>query len=635
MSSCPQCSSDSLTSLDGASVCTNCGSVLDLDQSFIDIEAPSQNVQVQQEPSILKSLRGTSNWSLPGQSKEASQRRNTYLINELIKSLAHALHVPGLTLRATTLCGQAMATGQFRWGTRAKMVAGACLSIALRESQRPDSLPDIAVLVDQSLPNLKRVLASVLSALGISLIPSEPHQHLSTLQSHLLSILENPSCHAELPYSLVGQLKALSIRSAAETARALSNLLGRAYLSEGTTLRLSPAPAACAVLILSIEAEARATLSNVSELAACFAGRCHIGKGIVMRCYKSIQDELAKWIEELNWLDTYERSSRGRAKVAKRLLVARALKDLINWKDDIWKKRLKTSDCFSVGTEIDALGEPGTVEGTIPFSTSQSESISSALSEGDSRPRKRRRINHVIGDAARFLADPLMGPIPSRDHFTPVNDPASSSYSLQDPQPSSDITYHLFPLTQYLLAAPVQVRSITQLPTRLQLLTVARGGSGPDSVRDDELFVDGEWEAMQRSPSEVEEVLTKWRVDGILDSIEKAAQSQVNKPGIEKSSKYRKRKPNKCEGDGEERRKMLSKRINLDAFKAFMNDEEPESAEFLGVDDSVLGAEEYSEDEEDSEAEGIDGASDVDASRTLHCDTENGDVIDEWRPLSP
>ncbi|EEB94578.1 hypothetical protein MPER_06587 [Moniliophthora perniciosa FA553] len=289
-----------------------------------------------------------------------------------------------------------MATGQFRWGTRAKMVAGACLSIALRESQRPDSLPDIAVLVDQSLPNLKRVLASVLSALGISLIPSEPHQHLSTIQSHLLSILENSSCHPELPSSLVGELKTLSIRSATETARALSDLLSRASLSEGKSLRLSPAPAACAVLILSIEAEARATLSNVSELAACFAGRCHVGKGIVMRCYKSIQDELAKWIEELNWLDTYERSSRGRAKVANRLLVARALKDLVNWKDDIWKKKLKTSSCFSVGAAIDVLEEPGTVKEVIPLSTSQNETISSALSEEDGRSRKRRRINHAI-----------------------------------------------------------------------------------------------------------------------------------------------------------------------------------------------------------------------------------------------
>ncbi|KAK7054967.1 hypothetical protein VNI00_003430 [Paramarasmius palmivorus] len=631
LDSCPQCTSGNLTSLDGASVCTDCGAVLDIGISFIDADSSSQNVQVQHEPSVLKSFRGTSNWNLAGQSKEASQRRNTYLIDEFIKSLAHALHVPGLTLRATTLCGQAMATGQFRWGTKAKMVAGACLSIALRESQRPDSLPDIAILVEQGLPNLKRVLASVLSALGISLIPIEPHQHLSTLQSHLLSILGDSSHHAELPPSLLSELKALNIRSAMETARTLSDLLNRSPASEGLTVRHPSAPTACAVFILSIEAEARAALSNVTELAACFAGRCHIGKGIALRCYKSMQDELVQWIEELNWLDTYEKSGRGRAKVAKRLLVARALKDLISWKDDIWKKKLKASNCFSVGAEIDRLGEPNAVEDDVPLST---VSTFSAVPEDDGRSRKRRRVHRAIGDAAHFLADPLTGPIPSSSfHSTSTtNNPASSPRNVST---SYDITHHHLSLVQYLLVTPAQVHTVKTVPSRLQLLAVTRGGSGPETIPDEELLADGEWEAMQRSSSEIEEILNKWRIDGTLESIEKA-QSQVDKPERPIKSKKRKIKDGSEEGDrdGDGRRRKMSKRINLDAFKVFMNNEESE--EFLGI-DSALGIEDYS-DVSDDDHHDSDDNSDADAPRPSFAtswDTGDGDVIDEWRPCSP
>ncbi|KAL0071476.1 hypothetical protein AAF712_001333 [Marasmius tenuissimus] len=250
-----------------------------------------------------------------------------------------------------------MATGQFTWGNKAKAVAGACLSIALRESRKPESLNDIGFLVQQSHTNMKRVLASVISVLGITLVPSEPQQHLSALQSHLISILE-PSQQSSppLPPTLTGELKPLSIHSAEATARSLTDLLATTRAPD--LLPFAAAPTACAVFILSLEAEARATLSNLSELATFFAARCHVGKGVVMRCYKSVQDEVVKWSEELNWLDAYQQS-KGRAKVAKRLLVARALKDLIAWKDDIRRRQLQGSECFAVGAKLDEKDDDG------------------------------------------------------------------------------------------------------------------------------------------------------------------------------------------------------------------------------------------------------------------------------------
>jgi transcription factor IIIB subunit 2 len=59
-----------------------------------------------------------------------------------------------------------------------------------------------------------------------------------------------------------------------------------------------------------------------------------------MTRYKTIQDEVASWVENLPWLDKYETRG-GRAKVSKRLVVARGLKDVIRFQEDIWQQRSK------------------------------------------------------------------------------------------------------------------------------------------------------------------------------------------------------------------------------------------------------------------------------------------------------
>ena len=62
-----------------------------------------------------------------------------------ITSLCNRLSHPGLASRAQTLFSQAMSKGQFRWGRKAKLTAGASVSIAVRESRKSVSLRDISV----------------------------------------------------------------------------------------------------------------------------------------------------------------------------------------------------------------------------------------------------------------------------------------------------------------------------------------------------------------------------------------------------------------------------------------------------------------------------------------------------------
>lgn len=69
-------------------------------------------------------------------------------MHEFIESIANKLVNRGYAPRAQTIFDQAMRKGHYRWGKRAKLLAGASLSISLREANKSDSLRDIAVGVN-------------------------------------------------------------------------------------------------------------------------------------------------------------------------------------------------------------------------------------------------------------------------------------------------------------------------------------------------------------------------------------------------------------------------------------------------------------------------------------------------------
>ena len=66
-------------------------------------------------------------------------------MREFISSLAHRLGHPSLSCRALFLFELAMERGRFRYGRKARLVAGSSLAIALRENQKGVTFKDIAV----------------------------------------------------------------------------------------------------------------------------------------------------------------------------------------------------------------------------------------------------------------------------------------------------------------------------------------------------------------------------------------------------------------------------------------------------------------------------------------------------------
>ena len=350
-----------------------------------------------------------------------------------------SLNVPGLSPRALALFGQAKAASPFRWGKRARAVAGACLAIALRESNRPDALHDIAAVVDLPYSSLTREFLAITSTLHLPLSIVDPSVHVIPLQDHLALVLAESQ--SILPSSLSNTIRAIPLLAASQTASALSRLLPR-LSPQHDILRLPTGPTACAFYILALEAEQRALINPLAALAQCLGSRCSVSKGSVMARYKIVQDEIACWVKQVPWLDKYE----NRPKVGKRLIVARGLKDVIEFQDQLWQKKPKLE------LELQEIEEEP--------------------------PRKRAKLNKTMSDATRFLHDPIGSSISSLNNRT-----ASNALSM----------------AVYLLSTPSLAQQ--RPPTRLQLLSIDRGGEA--RLSDADLFVPGELESLLRTDEEI------------------------------------------------------------------------------------------------------------------------------------
>lgn len=382
-----------------------------------------------------------------------------------------SFNVPGLSARTITLFNQAKAIGNFRWGNKSRSVAGACLAVALRESNRPDLLRDISSALKISTVALKREFNSVTSLLKLTLSLVDPSVHITTFQSHLTFALREHQHESGLPASLIKTLQPLCLRSVANTAVSLSQLFAR--LNPGHDIfHLPTPPTACSIFILALEAENRMVLNPLSDLAQYLGARCHVVKEVVMARYKTIQDEIAIWIEKIPWLDKYE-SKGGRAKVAKRLIVARGLKDVISFQEEIWQKTVHPV------LELDLSDDEN-----------EGEEDSSAISGNldISRPRKRQKVSHVLAQATNFLLNPL-------GHAVPASKFPTSTLSGNVPGTSE------LPLATYILTTSTLT---SRPPTRLQLLALDRGGVNEEQIPDEDLFAEGELEKMLRNEGEVQ-----------------------------------------------------------------------------------------------------------------------------------
>ncbi|KAJ7582857.1 hypothetical protein C8J56DRAFT_865148 [Mycena floridula] len=584
-----------------SNICTACGTLVDSSQSVLvsqvdTVNGGSQLIQTGYNfaPTGAK---GANGWELAGQSKESKLRRNTYAIHGFIKSLSTSLHLP--ILRAETIFDQAMSTGRFRWGRKAQLVAGASVSIALRQAKRPDSIRQIAHLLGETdwVP-LHRVVLAVSTALNLSFQVNKPLSYLTTLQAHLSEFLASGDTTI-LSSSTLALIRPLSMNAVLATGTSLLECL---HEISPSTLTLTPGPTACAILMYALEAEARATLPKIPEIAQLFSQKINAGKGAVAKRYQGFQEDFRKSMAELPWLSKYEVVG-GRSAVSKRLVIARGLKDLIQWKGEVWKNMAQLDlpkvddESSDDGTEDMVYTEVSTVA-PAPAPAPSHDSIPLP-----SKNQKKKIVRRDISDAARFLLDPLNAPLPRTESKTENDSPDSTSA-----------------LTTYILTGPTDsVLGSKVLPTRLQLLSASRGGTDEKLIPDEELFEEGEFEGMCRNDEEQESFLRLFE--------------QASPP--KNPSKVNKRKAEK-EIDSSERQssgkhqKVKTSRVNLKAMAEFLGD---------GSGDTVLGRDCFSEeDKQDAflEHNDKDEEEDEDHGYPLYSfHDDGGAVVLDWRPPSP
>jgi transcription factor IIIB subunit 2 len=190
---------------------------------------------------------------------------------DFIASLAASFNVTGLAPRAIALFHQVRSVSNFRWGNKSRSIAAACLAIALRESNRPDALRDIASVLDVPATSVTREFTHITTSLGLSLTLIDPSAYMPTLQAHISSSL------TDLPSHYPNHWENLNLHSVNETAVSLSRLLAR--LSPGhDVLRLPVPPTACAIFMLALEGDLRAPLNPLGDMANCLGARLQVAK---------------------------------------------------------------------------------------------------------------------------------------------------------------------------------------------------------------------------------------------------------------------------------------------------------------------------------------------------------------------
>ena len=247
--------------------------------------------------------------------------------------------------------------------------------------------------------------------------------------------------------------------------------------------------------MLAIEGELATSLPNAGVFAHALGTRVGASKAIVMQRYKQIYDLVEEWIREVPWLDAHERKKAkgkegaGRSKVAKRVVVARGLKDVVQFQEEIWRKRIESGGGRPV-VQLDAD------EGASGDEWEGGEGDGSAASTEPAPPRKKAKTHHPrsVVEASQFLLNPLSASLPA----VPASSSPPTATSSAGPP---DLLTHL--LTADASSLP---RMFTQAPTRLQLLATERGGTDERHITDDELFTADELEGLMRSAEEAEAV---------------------------------------------------------------------------------------------------------------------------------
>ena len=430
------------------------------------------------------------------------------------------------------------------------------------------------------------------------------------------------------------------------TADSLCALISR---SEGLA-KLPTPPTACAVFMLAMEAEIQKQVPHAGVLAQILGARYGTAKGTVMQRYKLIYDVVEKWIREVPWLDAHERK-KGRSVVAKRVVVARGLKDVLQFQEEIWMKKLEahqeslpqlnfditdTEDSQDGEDDADEDGQWRYLQDTRRSHTENIADAASANTSSTSPNSTKQELirtrpirmsyksshEHAIARASRFLLDPLRQTARSGSGYGSAAQ--SSAPRLRKPSGPADLD-----LLSHILTADVAhlPHVFANVPSRLQILA-ARATKG--DIPDEELFADGELEGLIRTAEEAGQLQTALGWDG-------EDGSEDPPPPPKRSNRKRKRMGE--DADGAEGPSKGTRRINMDALAQLLNPDMDLEAAYGASEYDFVGDDDADDDGDDERAPlspaGDGGDDDHDPPSRPVEDAGDGEIVEEWRPMSP
>ncbi|TFY58582.1 hypothetical protein EVJ58_g6330 [Rhodofomes roseus] len=377
-----------------------------------------------------------------------------------------------------------------------------------------------------------------------------------------------------------------------QTADSLCALLSRTDV----LVKMPPPPTACAVMMLAIEAELKSSLPHTGLLAQLLGSRFDTAKVTVMQRYKIIYDLVEEWIREVPWLDAHERKNggTGRSKVAKRVVVARGLKDVLQFQDEISAKKMEAQAMPRLDLEMEN-----------PSTDDKEELEDDPDTDGRWRfcQDNRRRGDAVGGSGAQSAPPRARRPSGRAD---------------------LDLLSHI--LTADASSLP---HVFANAPSRLQLLAASRACES--DIPDEELFADGELDGLLRSAEEAGQLRTALGWD-------EEEEDASGPPLPQKQRKKRKRGADEEDGGGV----GGSKRINMDALAKLLDPSLDLAAEYVFGDKNDYLADDDEEDADDENAEHAprsffdgDGDPDMPPSAQLEGGADEGEIVEEWRPMSP